>query len=324
MDQLFLDPHNKILEQLLHKNLAPGSPKLENFAKFADFDGALHTVSVKDGKVIITCAIVPLPALLPLGAEEYLNNEFGPAVSIAGDTVTLTYDPDALPEPFEQLIEKISLMKVMIFSAPARRCIEAAERGAPLTEVMEVPYRPDEKYWLVPGSDGFLICYGINFLQEHGQTSDMPIAKVFMTEFQDIGRQPGLGGAPGSSFAFNSPPTDITSKFTVDCSKYDGFVSFTFRPRHYASPELKTKVLAHIAMFRDYLHYHIKCTKAYIHSRMRSAFRDLQQSLNRARRESAHTGTGTATGTAKKSIRITRNAPPRPTADPDSDSARRK
>lgn len=36
-------------------------------------------------------------------------------------------------------------------------------------------------------------------------------------------------------------------------------------------------------MFRDYLHYHIKCSKVYVHSRMRAKAGELLKVLNRAR-----------------------------------------
>jgi actin related protein 2/3 complex subunit 2 len=43
------------------------------------------------------------------------------------------------------------------------------------------------------------------------------------------------------------------------------------------------KTIDLIHTFRDYLHYHIKCCKAYLHSRMRARTEDLLKILNRAR-----------------------------------------
>ncbi len=39
-------------------------------------------------------------------------------------------------------------------------------------------------------------------------------------------------------------------------------------PRH-LTPQRMPDVISHIQTFRDYFHYHIKASKAYIHSRMR-------------------------------------------------------
>lgn len=53
-------------------------------------------------------------------------------------------------------------------------------------------------------------------------------------------------------------------------------------PRHTCEAARENTIdLLH--MFRDYLHYHIKCSKVYVHSRMRAKAGDLLKVLNRAR-----------------------------------------
>lgn len=49
-------------------------------------------------------------------------------------------------------------------------------------------------------------------------------------------------------------------------------------------------------MFRDYLHYHIKCSKAYIHSRLRRRVAEFLKVLNRAKPEVEEKERKTATG----------------------------
>lgn len=56
-------------------------------------------------------------------------------------------------------------------------------------------------------------------------------------------------------------------------------------PRH-TNRAARENTINLIHMFRDYLHYHIKCTKAYIHSCMRAKTTDFIKVLNRARPES--------------------------------------
>lgn len=48
-------------------------------------------------------------------------------------------------------------------------------------------------------------------------------------------------------------------------------------------------------MFRNYLHYHIKYSKVYIHSRMRTKTTDFLKILNRARSQSKNTEKKTIT-----------------------------
>lgn len=61
-------------------------------------------------------------------------------------------------------------------------------------------------------------------------------------------------------------------------------------PRHFASPEVAQQTILRIQLFRDYLHYHIKCSKAYMHSRMRHRVAEFLKVLNRAKPEVQGTG----------------------------------
>lgn len=50
-------------------------------------------------------------------------------------------------------------------------------------------------------------------------------------------------------------------------------------PRH-LTPQRREEVISHIQTFRDYFHYHIKASKAYIHSRMRRRTADFLQGMS--------------------------------------------
>lgn len=49
-------------------------------------------------------------------------------------------------------------------------------------------------------------------------------------------------------------------------------------PRHLTNAR-REAVISHIQTFRDYFHYHIKASKAYIHSRMRRRTADFLQGM---------------------------------------------
>lgn len=53
--------------------------------------------------------------------------------------------------------------------------------------------------------------------------------------------------------------------------------------------------ISNIQLFRDYLHYHIKCSKAYLHSRMRARVAAFLRVLNRAKQEKPETERKTIT-----------------------------
>jgi hypothetical protein len=43
-------------------------------------------------------------------------------------------------------------------------------------------------------------------------------------------------------------------------------------PRHFNTLDRAFETISQIQLFRDYFHYHIKCSKAYMHSRMRQRY----------------------------------------------------
>lgn len=54
-------------------------------------------------------------------------------------------------------------------------------------------------------------------------------------------------------------------------------------PNHFTAGDVREETISRIQIFRDYLHYHIKCSKAYMHTRMRARVRDFLKVLNRAK-----------------------------------------
>lgn len=66
-------------------------------------------------------------------------------------------------------------------------------------------------------------------------------------------------------------------------------LSVVLFPRHFKDEATREKTIDCIHTFRDYLHYHIKCSKAYLHTRMRARTTDLLKVLNRARPEAKNT-----------------------------------
>jgi hypothetical protein len=65
-------------------------------------------------------------------------------------------------------------------------------------------------------------------------------------------------------------------------------------PRHFSTPTVASHSITQIQLFRDYLHYHIKCSKAYMHSRLRLRVAEFLKVLNRAKPEVEEKGGKTA------------------------------
>jgi actin related protein 2/3 complex subunit 2 len=110
---------------------------------------------------------------------------------------------------------------------------------------------------------------------------DIVIGKIFMQEFKEGRRQ--YQQAPQVLFSHKEPPMELQG---TDARTGDniGYITFVLFPRH-TSPSARDNTINLIHTLRDYLHYHIKCSKAYIHSRMRAKTSDFLKVLNRARPE---------------------------------------
>ena len=84
------------------------------------------------------------------------------------------------------------------------------------------------------------------------------------------------------------PTTWATShSVRVDAESSMLFVTYpTVIFARHTTEKNQTKSIDLIHSFRNYLHYHIKCAKGYLHSRMRAKTTQFLQVLNRARPES--------------------------------------
>ncbi len=132
-----------------------------------------------------------------------------------------------------------------------------------------------------------------------------------MQEFVDARRLSALQNAPQVLYTNREPPLELRGIPGLTLSDDIGYVTFgtsckdtlTSRsltpsvlfPRHFTKPDVAEATTMHIQLFRDYLHYHIKCSKAYMHSRMRARVSEFQKVLNRAKTEVATTERKTIT-----------------------------
>lgn len=110
----------------------------------------------------------------------------------------------------------------------------------------------------------------------------------------DARRQPTIQNAPQVLYSNRDPPLEIRHIAGLRKSEDIGYVTFVLFPRHFTNPTIASATISHIQLFRDYLHYHIKCSKAYMHSRMRHRVTEFQKILNRAKTEVATTERKTA------------------------------
>ncbi|XP_043513817.1 actin-related protein 2/3 complex subunit 2 isoform X2 [Frieseomelitta varia] len=137
-------------------------------------------------------------------------------------------------------------------------------------------------------SDRVTVVFSTIFKDE----DDMVIGKLFLQELKE-GRR-ASHTAPQVLFNHREPPLELQDSEAAvgDCI---GYITFVLFPRH-TNREARDNTIDLIHMFRNYLHYHIKYSKVYIHSRMRTKTTDFLKILNRARSQSKNTEKKTITG----------------------------
>ena len=192
-------------------------------------------------------------------------------------------------------------MKKVAMSAPLLKAFAIHESmrntaAAPST-LMYVHYRPQETIWISPQQDRVTVIFSTIFDEE----TDRVLGKVFLQEFADARRQLSLQNAPQVLHSKDAPGEirhlpEIAALEDKDTGHH--YVTFVLFPRHFAPGPPREIVLAQIPLFRDYLHYHVKCCKAYMHSRMRKRVAGFLKVLNRAKPENLEQEKKLASGRA--------------------------
>ncbi|GAA6062522.1 hypothetical protein JCM10212_001572 [Sporobolomyces blumeae] len=293
---LSLEPANRYLaDTLTEKYVTPTS--LDQ--SFVDFDSVryhLTTPSTKQKHLLVLSMDVPCwHELEHFGARDVLEREYGPlllpkAETEEGYSVSLRIDLEqGQPgEERENLITSISLLKRNALAAPFERAfaIHKDLESSPVREgeedpkqdVMAIHYRPEEAIYLIPSRDRVTCIFSTIFKEE----TDRILGRVFLQEFVDARRRPSCQTAPQVLYSNREPPLEIRHLQGLDRTEKAGYVTFVLFPRH-MTPSSAPSTITTTMVFRDYLHYHIKCSKAYLHSRLRLRTNEFLKVLNRAK-----------------------------------------
>jgi actin related protein 2/3 complex, subunit 2 len=113
------------------------------------------------------------------------------------------------------------------------------------------------------------------------------IARTFLAQFPEARRGAALSTAPSCSYSPNAAPLELRGAPAALVNNANGgYVSLVVFKRHVGGgpKQLEAAVWA-LSTFYGVVSYHIKCSKAYMHTRMRSRTHSLLQVLNRAKPE---------------------------------------
>ncbi|KAL3894297.1 MAG: hypothetical protein SGCHY_005361, partial [Lobulomycetales sp.] len=184
----------------------------------------------------------------------------------AGFDVSLSIDLSTVPKDAAgqaALVSSLAMLKRNCLSAPFELAFQAQSQGS-ASPLMAVHYRSaDEAIYVQAQPDRVTVIFSTVFAEE----TDAVIGRVFLQEFVDARRQPGIQNAPQVLYSAREPPLELSGVKGLRDSDTVGYVTFVLFPRHFSTPALQHETISRIQLFRDYLHYHIKCSKSYLHSR---------------------------------------------------------
>jgi len=280
---ILLEIHNRIVEETLtlrFRNAKEGNKPESIDITVADFDGVLYHISNPEGdksKIVVSISLKFYKDLQEHGADDLVKREYGDFLTTTEDgyNVSLLYSLDSIPDDFEEIVKKAALLKRNCFASVFEKYFDFQAQGETKNKRAVIQYRDDETMYVEAQKDRVTVIFSTVFKDD----DDIVIGKLFMQEFKE-GRR-NYQQAPQVLFSHKEPPMELQG---TDAREGDnvGYITFVLFPRH-TGAAVRDNTINLIHTLRDYLHYHIKCSKAYIHSRMRAKTSDFLKVLNRAR-----------------------------------------
>jgi len=284
---ILLERGNRILGETVSAKINYDNPeeKLEPIdVKLCDFDDVSYRVLIEDSARNIMQVSMSLPCykdIETLGAKDAYEKVYGSFVTtpLNGYDVTVKINLDELKEQKakDELVERLSCFKANVLAGVFDHFFSAVLAGKPLTDPFRFKLRSDTEIFLFPKPDRVTVIFGFDFREK----VDRAIAKIFMQEFIEAKR--ALGAAPPCNwYESKNPPVELAHYKITEPTQNLGFISFAVQKSNLDSNK-KDRVIAVLQVFRNYLQYHIKCSKSYFHARMRARVVTLLTVLNRAK-----------------------------------------
>lgn len=226
----------------------------------------------------------PAKLFLENGSSSYLNRFYPNLITtpIEGYDLAIGFDTQNLPYDAATFLENISQLRKNVLGGPLDKYLTALKNKNDLGHTIALPYRqhsPNDILYICPTGGKIVVIFSVDF----SDVTDKALAKVFLQEFVEAQRV--VRNAPPVSYNKDPPGELLSSGVKLPSGDIAGFISFAIEERHLSTDAAKDKVVAHLTGFRNYLQYHIKCSKTYLHTRMRNKVNNWMQVLKRAQPE---------------------------------------
>ncbi|KAJ1733516.1 Arp complex subunit [Coemansia sp. RSA 1939] len=282
---ILLEPNSFVLEETLMERFTSEKPEVVDIT-LVDFDNVVyHLQTSAEQRTLLTLSVEMkyFKEAVEYGAQDILKREYGAylvAPSSPQYQLSLQFDLQNLPADKLGLAKHVSMLKRNVLASSFYRAFEyweSQQEGA--GPLMATHYRDNEAIYVQAQQDRVTVIFSTLFKEE----VDRVLGKVFLQEFVDARRQASIQNAPQVGYSSREAPLEIRHLPGLRQDESAGYVSFVLFPRHFADLEARENTISQIQLFRDYLHYHIKCAKAYMHSRMRARVREFLKVINRAK-----------------------------------------
>lgn len=272
---LTLESHNRIVHDTIIEKLQETDKPSVFDITIADFNQVQwHMFTSDDGLTMSISVSTRCWAQIGKYSTPLLKTIYG-ATLVAPEpkfdvTVNVVVSPETKAKAEEVAMRVASLARNMMAGPFVHFFDKATARGP--AETLQIDYRPAESMWLRLEGDRIICIFSIFF----DDADDIVIGKVFL---QEMGKT--VQGAPSIDVYLKDPPRELAR---VPNLRAHGYVSFLLESRH-ITPKQRDVTINMLTQYRNFTHYHIKCSKAYLHIRMRNRVNSLLQVLNRAKQE---------------------------------------
>lgn len=294
---MLLDSENAIIKECLcssedaNSNYSAALKSIDTtFSEFSGCEGWLHYCA--DESALRLSLRMPAWRAVVGRADVFAAFKDSLAESSAATFLLLDTAEDgwdvSVQVPVEQVQQKqeavvvFTQLRANILAAPLKAAIKAQQTSsqfAPCTVPLSTAAGGGQESFTVACQGEQVVCV---FSTAFPDQTDTVLARVFLQELFDV-RKGKLGDAPAVLFG-REPPGDLVQLIpslaqTQNSNSQLNYISIVLFPRHFALPQVFTV----LPTLRDYLHYHLKCCKAYLHGRMRAKTADFLKILNRAK-----------------------------------------
>jgi len=197
-----------------------------------------------------------------------------------------TYKTDTFDQN-DRVFSVLSSLRRLVLGAVFEHHFDAAvkEDVAAETEWMTLKAYKGEAVYVRAAHHSVRVIYQMQFPNQEEEI----FGRIFAQEFNEARRK--LTGIPVPPVTYTTAePTELNEIVAPSKGREVHFFKFSLERHHLLAGGHREKAIDQLLMFRNYLDYHIKCSKAYMHSRMRFKTAYFLQILNRAEKQADAVG----------------------------------